>query len=292
MSLLKIKKTSGTIAIWKSVIDLIISGPVVLVPFCLLAVVETITLYILACSPHFPVNIILAPPIRNIWGQIYLHYPFIYELLPRMFYYAKLVLGVLIGSITSGMAVLIVFHLKNKEAVDLKKVFSSVLKRYVSLFILTLLLYASAHYLMHQPSVLLLKYFRVHRKLLFLGPMFWFNMVLPVGGYLMTIVFQALFVYAVPYIVLKGKKFLAALVSGIGLFFKLALKTLLVIIVPMLLFIPITMMKDHMAFLADRFGPEAIGVILFIGVLVGTIVVDALVTVATTLFFIEATHEK
>ena len=60
----------------------------------------------------------------------------------------------------------------------------------------------------------------------------------------------------------------------------------------MILYIPVTMLRDNIGFLADKFAPEVVVPVLFIGILVGTVIVDALITVAATLIFVEATHEK
>jgi hypothetical protein len=293
MALLKIKKAKGAISIWRDVIGLIISNPVILLPFVVLAAFESLSLYILASSPHFPVNVVLAPPIRSIWGAVYLHYPYIYEILPRMFYYAKIAVGVVIGSLTSGAAVLLVYVIKKKLKFDLKSVSLSVLKRYISLFILSVIFFSFAHFLIRQPFTLLLHYFRTgHRELLFLGPKFWLNLALPAISFILTVVIQCLFVYSFPYVVIKEKKFLTALVSGIGLFLRLAVKTALVVIVPMILYIPISMLQSHFGVLVDQFGPESIGVVLFLSIIAGTVIVDALITIATTLIFIEGTDEK
>jgi len=294
MAKLKMKITipKGLFAIWKPAIGLLVKEPRVLVPFCLLAIVETFALWFLSCSPHFPINFIMAPPIMSIWGPTYLHYPYLYELLPRMFYYAKIVIGVMVGALTSGMAVLVVYYFKKNRRVDLKEIFFKVLKRYVSLFLLAIILFSCVHFVMKEPSVLLLKYFFAkHAKLLFLGPKFWFAIFLPALQFMMAVILQSLFVYSIPYIVIKEKKFLAALISGIVLFFKKFLVTFMAVLVPMFLYIPVTMIRGNMGLIADIFSPESIVVVLFIGIIVGTIIVDALVTLATTLIFIGATDE-
>jgi|GEM_PF-659283 len=289
---IKIVIPKGLFAIWKPVTSLLMSEPRVLIPFCLLAVIEIFALWFLSCSPHFPINVIMAPPIKSIWGPTYLHYPYIYELLPRMFYYAKIVIGVMIGALTSGMAVLMVYYYKKSRRIDLKEIFFAVLKRYVSLFILAIILFTCVHFVMKEPSVLLLKYFFAkHAKLLFLGPKFWFGIFLPVLQFVMAVVLQALFVYAIPYIVIKEKKFIPALVLGVGLFFKKFLKTFVAVLVPMFLYIPVTIIRANMSLIAGMFNPEAIVVVLLIGIVVGTVIVDALVTLATTLIFIGAIDE-
>ena len=294
MAKFKIKITipKGLFAIWKPVLSLLVKEPKVIIPFCLLAVIEVFALWFLSCSPHFPINVIMAPPIKSIWGPTYLHYPYIYELLPRMFYYAKIVVGVMVGALTSGMAVLAVYYFNKSRRIDLKEIFFAVLKRYVSLFLLAIILFTCVHFVMKEPSVLLLKYFFAkHAKLLFLGPKFWFSIFLPVLQFLLAVILQSLFVYSIPYIVIKEKKFLAALISGIVLFFKRFLKTFAAVLVPMFLYIPVTMLRSNMGLLADMFMPESIVVVLFIGIIVGTVIVDALVTLATTLIFIGATDE-
>lgn len=154
MAILKFKKLAvaqGALGIWRRVFDLIVSEPKILIPFAALAAVETLMLWFLASSPHFPLSIILAPPIKSIWGPVYLHYPYIYELLPKVFYYAKIVVGVFVGSVTSGMAVLAIARASSKEAVDIKKLFFDVGKRYLTLFILAIILFTSAHFVMKQP---------------------------------------------------------------------------------------------------------------------------------------------
>jgi zinc transporter ZupT len=102
---------------------------------------------------------------------------------------------------------------------------------------------------------------------------------------------QGLFVYSFPYVVIKGKKFLPALFLGMRFFFRTFLKTFLVILVPMILYIPMSMLRGSIGILADMSSPEVVVLILFIGILVGTVIVDALVTIVTTAIFIEGTDE-
>jgi hypothetical protein len=292
MSQTKTRRAISAIAIWKSVVDLVLSKPKILFPFLWLAGCEVIVLYLLACSPHVPVNWIMAAPIRRIWGEIYLHYPFNYEILPRLFYYAKVLLGIFVGSITGGMAVVITANLKNREPVVLGKIFRQVFKHYISLFLLVCLLFVFVHFLLKEPGELLAKYFRGHPKLLFVGPKLWFAVALPVINFVSAVLLQTLFVYTIPYIVLKGRKFLGALVGGIVLSFRRIVKTFLIVLLPMILYIPNQMLSGSTGVVVDKLGPESVIGILLIGVLFGTVIVDAFVTIATTLLFIEATDEK
>ena len=279
-------------SIWKRVVALFRREPSVLFPFLIIAGIELLALVFLYFSPHFPIKIIMGPPIRRIWGAIYMHYPFFYELLPRLFYYTKIILSIFAGSITSGMAVYAISLAVKSKPVDLKEVFRHVMKRYLSLILLTTILFVAVHFLMKQPSDLLIKYFRAgHPKLLFLGPKFWMVYVVPVMNFVFAVFFQGLFVFSIPFVVIKGKKFLPALGRGMLLFFRLFVRTIVVVAVPMILYIPVTMLRGNISFLADKFMPEVVGIVLLIGILVGTLVVDLLLTTATTLIFLEATDE-
>lgn len=293
MSIMGDKKTGRLLGIWKSVLGFILSEPRILIPFFILAVCETLLLWILANSPHFPFSFVFAPPIRRIWGDIYLHYPYIFELLPRIFYFMKIVLSIFVGSLTTGMAIHLILASDKNEPIDLKKTFFFVFKRYLSLMLLAAVLFITVHFVMKQPAIIFFNYFKAgHAKLLFLGPKFWFGMFLPAVSFFMAVVLQAIFVYSFPYVVIKGKKFLVALVLGVKLFLKNWLKTLVVVTIPMLLYIPVTMLRNNSAVLADKFSPEIVVSVLFVGIIIGTVVVDALVTIVTTLLFIEATEHE
>jgi len=282
-------KKISVLAVWKTAVNLILSQPRVLIPFGILAVVEIAQLFVLANSPHFPVNKIMAPLISRIWGAVFLHYPYIYELLPRLFYYAKMVAGIFVGGLTTAMAVVMVVQAEKGKRLNVKTAFRQAISRYVSLLLLMFLLYVGVHFMMKQPQVLLALAFRGKGELLFLGPRPWFQVILPSVLFLLAVVLQGLFVYSIPYIIIKGKKFLPALWSGIVFFGKNAVRTIVLVGVPMVLYVPVTIVRSNIHILADKFGPESIVLVLLIGALVSLLIVDALVTVATALFFIEAT---
>lgn len=292
MAVRKIKLAQGSLAIWKKVVGVFQRQPSVYGPFLLMAAIEFLALVFLYNSPHFPVKIVMGPPIRRIWGPVYMHYPFFYELLPRLFYYAKIVLSIFIGSVTSGTAVLAIAQAVQSKQVVLKDIFRQVLKRYLSLILLTTILFVSVHFLMKQPAELLIGYFRAgHSKLLFLGPKFWITQAVPVLNFIFAVFFQGLFVFSIPYVVIRGKKFLPALGRGIVLFFKRFVPTMVVVTVPMILYIPVTMLRGNISFLAEKFTPEIVGLVLLAGIVVGTLIVDVLLTTATTLIFLEAKDE-
>jgi hypothetical protein len=65
-----------------------------------------------------------------------------------------------LGSLLSGMAVAIVFDLYNKRQIKLGASFKEALKKYISLFIVVLLLIAIYHFSLKIITVGLVKYFK------------------------------------------------------------------------------------------------------------------------------------
>lgn len=259
------KKISSVFMVWNSALRLVFREPKVLAPFLILAAVETVFLWILASSPHFPFNIVMAPIIRSRWSGMYLHYPYIYELVPRLFSSVSVLIGIFAGSVTNGMAVLAVYRLKNKEKLDLKGVFLSVVSRYVSLLALSGLLFFMVHF------------GHFHK---------------PVISFVLAVFLQGLVVYSVPYLLVKGERFFPALIQGIGLFFKIPFKTFWLVAVPGCLYIPVSVLNSRIDVLAQRFAPEIVVPVTFLGIVVSTLIVNSLVILATTLIFLEAADEK
>lgn len=210
-----------------------------------------------------------------------------------MFYWAKIVIGILVGPITTAMAILYIYSLVSKKTPNLKNTFLSSLKSYISIFLLALLVYLSAHFIVKYPPILIIKYFRAgHTKLLFLGPGVWLKVIVPLVRFVITLLLQCLFVYSFPFVVLKGKKFIPAFLSGIKLFIKLFVSTLALAGLPMVLYIPNILLRSNLGFLSDKFSPEVTVGVLFFGIIMGTMIVDLIITISTTILFLEVADEK
>lgn len=97
-------------SVWRATGFLFRRSPAVLVPFLILAVLESVFLAVLAAAPRPPVSWILGPPIRVFFGEGYLHYPEYLFLLPQLFHYARLALGILIGPWLAGTAALLAYR--------------------------------------------------------------------------------------------------------------------------------------------------------------------------------------
>ena len=65
------------------------TNPAVYLPFLIFALIELTALIVLFLAPRSPANVLLGPPIRRLYGEQFLHYPYDLTLLPKLYYYAQ-----------------------------------------------------------------------------------------------------------------------------------------------------------------------------------------------------------
>jgi len=264
---------------------------VVFIPFLIFAIVDLISLFVLFLAPRMPLRLALGPIIRTIWSETFLHYPANFILLQKLSFLSRLALSVLIGSLLTGMAVSIIQSLFYKRAIELKKSFLSALKIYFSLFLVTLIVTGLFYFMGKFMSFALAKYFSRHARLLFIGVRMWFGPISMVLNFLIALFIQALFIYAIPLLIIEKMKFKKAIVKSFALFGKLFIPTILLIGLPMLLYIPIIVMEYNTVFLIEKFIPEIILAILIIGIIINSLIIDPLITAGTTLLYLKKKEE-
>jgi hypothetical protein len=262
--------------------------PKLIVPFAIFAAVESLVLIFFFLSPRAPINALMGPIIIRLWGEAFLHYPTNFLLLPRLASASRMFLAVILSSLLTGMAVVLVARAHNKEPVKLKEAFFSAAKRYLSLFIIVLLLVVFFYFAVKAFSFLLIKYFSSGQaSLLFMKPTIWFGPVTLVVNFFFALLVQSFFVYAIPFLMLGKEKLLKAVVKSFVLFKKLLLPTLVLVGAPLLLYIPVTILEQNSAFLIQKVFPEFILIVLFFGIAISSLVVDLLITVSTTALYLD-----
>jgi len=259
------------------------NNPVLLLPFAAFAAFEFITLIIIYLAPRMPLKLLLGPPIRALWGEKFLHYPVNFILLPRLISLARIGLTVVIGSFLTGVATILVFNIYRKTKINLKNVFNLALKKYVSLFAIVLLFTLVFYFLDKITTKLLIKYFvSGHSRLLFLGPKIWLGPALACLNFTLAVIVQSAFVYAIPILLIEGETLTKAVLKSILLFKKLFLKTIILVGLPMLIYIPIITLQSEPAFLITRLFPEAVLLMSILSLIICSLVIDLSITLTTT----------
>jgi len=251
-------------------------NPKIYLPFAIFALIEFMALMLLYLSPRVPLRALLGPPIAAIWGEKFLHYPVNFLLLPKLAYYSRMCLCVVFSSLLTGWAV----------AMTYKKPLSSVYKKYVSLFLIVLIMTAIVLFGIKVITASLLKYFYAgNSKLLFLGPDMWFGPILTVLNFVVAIFVQAMFTYSIPILIAGDQKFLKAIFRSFWVFKRYFLVSLFLAGLPMLCYIPLVFLYGNTTFLIDKFFPEVILLVAILSVIVNSLVIDPLTTISTALLY-------
>lgn len=263
-------------------------NPLLFTPFAIFASFEFVAIFILYFSYHYPLSLIFGPPIRAFWGEQFLYYPFSLLLLPKLVSLARMALIVVLGSFLTGMAVQIVLDIHNRRRIKLTRSFAPAIKKYVSLFIVVFNYTALFYFITKLIKLLLTKYFATgHTQLLFLKPATWMGSVLSGVNLAIAILIQSAFIYAIPILIIEKEKLLTSIIKSLLLFKKLLVPTIFLVGVPMLIYVPIIVLTYNSAFLIDRLSPVFVVLVLILGTIISSLLIDPLVTVATTVLYLE-----
>ncbi len=285
----KLFRTLGTVRkTYLLVGQVLVRNPVILLPFAAFGLLELGALILAYVSPRTPFIALFGPPIKTFWGEQFLHYPTNFLLLNKLTSLARMVLGVLFGGVLSGIAVHLTASSYRKSSEPPARAFGAVMKKYLQLFALllfiTMLFYLAGKVL----SWGLTKYFvSGHRKLLFLGPRFWLGIFLLLSDFIMSWLIQAAFIYTIPLIVIDNVKLAPSLWRSLLLALRWLWATLILVLIPLLMYVPVLLLKLNTTFLISRLYPEFVLLVSLIGLVVTNLLVDPLTTIATTVLYLE-----
>lgn len=262
-------------------------NPTLFIPFVIFAIFEFLALIIVFLAPRVPLRLIFGPFIRTFWGERFLHYPFNFLLLPKLASFSRMGLSVLLGSLLTGMAVAIVFDVYNKKHLKLRTSFNTALKKYIYLFAVVFVFTALFYFSMKFITSALIKYFIAgHRRLLFLGPGIWMGPILMLINFLIAILIQSAFIYAIPILMIERDKLVKSIIKSLVLFKKLFIPTIILVGLPMLVYIPVIVLQYNSAFLINRVFPESILLLSILGIIISSLVIDLIVTISTTFLYL------
>jgi hypothetical protein len=263
------------------------SQPKIFIPFLIFAAIESVFLFFIYVAPRVPFRTVLGPPIRAFWGEGFLHYPANFLLLPKLASMSRTFLSVILGSLTSGLAVSMIFEIYNKKTIKFPSIINSTIKKYISLFGVVLCITIIFYVLVRLAFICLTKYFMAgHAALLSLKPGIWLGPILVCINLLIGIFVQAVFIYVIPLLIVEQEKLFKAIVKSFALFTKLFIPTLVLIILPILFYIPIIVLQYHGPYLINKVFPEAILIVSFLSIIMSSLVIDFLITVSTTFLYL------
>ena len=260
------------IRIWKQTLVVFKKNPEVLVPFAGMGILNTAVLYLLYLAPQRPVSIVLAPPIRVFWGEKFLHYPFNFFLLPKLFYYANITIDALIGVLLAGLAIGMLKDIYSGEPPKMFADFAVSIKRYFALLSIWIITFCF--------SLFAMKIF----KSLFSGMSG--SLMFSFLTYLFLIFIQVLFVYSMAAIIVEKRSVFSAIKVNFLFLKQFFFTTLILVFIPALFYLPVLVLKNKLGAIIRESFPEIVIFVLGFSIL-GMLIVNMLIIVPPTILFLE-----
>lgn len=264
---------------WRMTFGLFKQNPSILVPFLLVGLVDVILLFIVYLAPQPPLSAILGPPIKVFWGERFLHYPFNLLLVPRLFDLAHIVSTALIGVLMTGAVVMMLKESHNGIKPNLGLSLSKSLRVYLKLLVIWLVMFSLVSVVFKVlPAIFHFK--QRAASLIVFG-----------AGFLISILIQAIFTYAIPAVIIEEKKIWPAIKRSVSFCQRAFLPTLVLVGLPMLMYIPMLILKVKLPLLMSKVFPEAVLIFIGLGIVISAIM-DCLITSSTTVLFLNKKEGK
>jgi hypothetical protein len=270
----KVSYKNSTESVFKQSLIALSQNPTILLLFILIALLDFAALFSLFLSHSWPFSIVLAPIIRTFWDDRYLHYPENFLLLPKVFNHAHVVITALFGVIVSGIVIKKLEAWSQGAKLSTLAAASPVLKRFFSMMITWVAAYFAFTFAV--------------KGILTLVPKDLIPQLL--AGYASALVVQSLLMFIFPAVVLGDKGFLKNFASGVIFGLKNLVPTGILIALPVLVLVIYSFFKSMTPILVQNF-PEAVLWVLGGGIFV-SMIVDLILTSATTLFYLKARNQK
>ncbi len=265
---------------WVEAFNVIFGESRIIIPFIVIALIELIGIGALFVLIQPPLVKYITPIVMRFWGQQFLHYPFNLLLLSRLFNYLQIVVAVILGTLVSGLTISNVFQYNQSGQFSYKTAFKKTFFKYLSLLIITILVFFLARVSFSFEKKVLIKIMMKGQSFLGLSRQDW-SMLFMVFGVIAAGFLQSLFVFTHAAIMIDNKNFITAIFRNIAIVFKNLFLACVLVVVPLLAYVPVTLLKGNMFVLMKRITPEIVFAVLILGVFV-SFFVNVLITVSTT----------
>ncbi len=248
-------------------------------PFFLYAVLQFGVLTMCASYVHPHIYPILSPLVAFLGAtraELFGHYPGLYLLLPLVYQWGKLALGIIFEGLVTGLTVVLFAdyfgrHLSSRWR--LSEAFRAWPQLFIGWLMITGILFIINWYLPEIASGMIRHSPR--RAALV-------DFVLK----LVTVGIYSVFIYALPTLIILRQNLFRAFATSFGYFFKYPLFSFFLALIPYLLSLPVSYLAQNSEVIVTRFTPELIYYILLIGIIIDMFI-NYVLTGAVTKFLIE-----
>ncbi len=255
----------------------------ILFPFSMIALIQIFVLEILYFLPRYPLSLFFSPIIRKLYGEAYLHYPFNFMIMPRIFQNLQIPLYIVVNSFFVGMAIAIIARINSDQKMDTKEVMKDTFRGYIHIiccavialvfvkgfFLLFGKIYARASIIGATTGIKFLI-----KRVILIGAPYW--------NLLLSVVVSTLLAYVIPIIIIDRSKIVGALINNFKTLRGSFMFTFIIVLIPTLLYVPVLLLRKS---LPTNIIPELHAVIIVLSIVV-MIIIDAISYTALTTYYL------
>jgi len=263
----------SALGVWKQTFKTLLSNRIILLPFVIIGLINSIVLSLIFLAPQPPFSYLLAPPIRVFWGDKFLHYPVNFILIPKLFNYAHIFTSATIGVLMAALAIGMLKEAKsgNKPQMLINLIYA--LKRFFALFSVWLITFIIAAGVYRIPTLFSgIVDSSIFKILFFIS-------------YFIVALVEVAFIYAPPAIIIEKKGIISGIKQGLLFTKRKFLTTLLLVMIPAILYLPLLVLRTKSAVLMNQFFPEITLIVLGLGI-IGSVIINCLIICSTTTLFL------
>lgn len=268
-----------------------VTKPVVILPFIIIAFLEGLALEFIYFSTRPPIYPIINPIVKKFFGETFVHYPNHLLVLPNLFYNAQIAIYLFIGVFLTAISINIFKNIKEGLPLKANALIKNASKRYLSFFGYAIIVIALIILLKNADKFVYLKFTRLCLKRFpQLTPrLYQFGFVLFL--FLTNVIMQVFLILAIPFIVIKKKGLFRAIASGVILSLRNFITLFILIFLPFLIYLPLTLAKSFSLELVNKTFPEINVYVTIIGIPIAAFI-DCFIILCASQFLIDMEEKR
>ncbi len=282
----------------KNVIDLIrfslntlFQNPLIAYPFVIIAFIQLFVLEIFYFAPRYPLSIFFGPLIRTLYGEGYLHYPYNFILLPKMFQYAQIFIYIFISSFLIAVSVATIEYINNDKKVTFGMMVKKMLPQYVHICLASIFMFMAIFGFLKLYG---LAYDRASLIQSTSGKFYLIKRLVMEGASYITVLIQILvttiFAYVITLIAIEKRKVFSALWKNFRYLRTTFFFIFSMVLIPTLFYLPVLVLRDNMPILGNGMFPSLRGWVIVLSILVLTAIDSIIYTAVTSFYLLKQEH--
>ena len=271
---------------WRKSLELIMGNSRIVVPFVMVAFFEALALVLIYFSPRKPLSYIFNPVIRKFQGELFVHYPGNFLVLPKFFSYAQIAIYVLVGILLSAVTINMVKNIRAGLPVRTKAMIKNALGRYFAFVAYGVLITALMLFVRESGTVAFVKFAKLMARFLPEPVVKVFPVILPIFIFAANIIMYTFLILTVPVLVIKKSPLLKALAESVRLGLRNFFTIFRMILVPFLFSLPVVLLSSFSVTVARKSCPEAIALIILLRIIV-SVSVECFIIICASQFLLD-----